>query len=286
MRGIPLTLKKIWFNEWEKMLESYQGYSSLELKNMPTDLNDEGLYYFRATQAASFALNRALVASIQLGTPLVTDNQYFQDAISQKIKNIHKFINESENRNEIMNYVNDLKISVARFGKIESERLINLILQNIIDDEALQKISIEKLLAYKKKSNLERESMLASVYQWAYEIEELIEAGKNDVEYISEKIYRTKVLPEVNKYREALRKLDRRLVPTILGSTAEGLGISLTATTISSLLAGLKLEQALILGIAIAAPSIGKSIKQILDFRVDRTEKQVESPLAYLLGVK
>ncbi len=285
LRGVPLTLRKNW------LLETPSPFSVKE-ETKAIDFENEGFYYLRPKYAAALALNRALVTSIYLGVPLVTDNSYFQLAISQKVTSILNFITEKDKRkkskdvSQIVSYIYDSELASKRFKRAESERLISIALQNIISDEAIQKISLEELIDYRQKSVSERERMLASVYQWAYEVEEMIGTGKSDVLDISEKIYKTKVLPEVTKYREALGKLDKRLVPTILGSISQDLGISLTATTISSLLAGLSLEKALIVCTAIAAPLIGRSIKQILDYRVDRKEKQAESPLAYLLSVK
>ena len=88
MRGVPPTLKKIWLDEEEKYFtkdpdsEFHLRHGERMDSKILSDPENENLYYFRPKHAAALALNRAIVTSIQLGMPLVTDNLHFQEAQS------------------------------------------------------------------------------------------------------------------------------------------------------------------------------------------------------------
>lgn len=291
MRGIPNSLKKYWFGRRRFLISSlsHDDTDSIPIEEISIAGQDDGFYFLRPKYAGSLSINRALITSIHLGIPLVTDNIFFQEAVSRKAQRILNFFSEGGDRSKemplITEYLGDLG-KHQEFKSLESQRLISIVLQNILSSETLNKLSIKRVLLYKEKSALERARMLVAIHEWAHEVEDAMNNGKKDVTELSKDIYKSRILPEVNQYREALRKIDKRLIPQMIGTTVEGLGVSLSVATVSSLLAGLTLEQALILSIATAAPLIGKSIKEILDYKVVRKEKKADSSLAYLLNIK
>lgn len=310
IRGLPQSLKTAWFQEESHIInigssdKNMPASNATELSRMVVD--DDGFYYLQPRYAASLALNRALVTSVKYGMPIVTDNIYFQNAITQKSQKVIGYLQEhsrsrtSETIGPIFDFITGSQISKQnRFSeilqkedvpvnlqKIESERLVSLVLSNLISEKALMKISLSQLIKYREQSQLERERLLITLYEWAYEVEELLNKNKANANEITERIYKTKVLPEANRYQKTLRRMDKRLVSDLVGSTYEQLGVSLTATAVGSLLAGLTMEQALILAVAVGSPIVGKAIKEILNYRIERDEARNESPIAYLLRME
>lgn len=310
IRGMPPTLKNIWFTAKDQILDKptnqFEPRSMLTREFMDENFVDEnGSYFLKPRYAGSLAMNRAMVTSIRLGLPLVTDNPIFQTLITQKCRKIFDYLKLqkdstfNEEKELIIDYLgksqrelfNNVLITKKdcdnskRFSTTESERIVSLVLSNLISYEALSKISLKEIIEYRGKSQDARERLLIVLYQWANDIEEMIKDNTYDLNEMSNKIYKTQVLPEVEKYKHNLRKINRKLVPTIFGTMSEQLGLSLTTTTVGSLIAGLTLEQMLILSIAVASPIIGKTIKEVLSYNVRREEVKNDSPIAYLLNV-
>lgn len=293
MRGLPKSLKEYLFSTKYYWAYDHDGKPKAH-KTREEEIilfipfEDEECYFIRPSIAAPISINRALLTSIIYNLPLVTDNEYFFSALSQKSQNAINFLQKTEeNKNEIEPFIKNNPILFNRLKRIESQRIINLVLSELISEKRLNELTFDEILKYKLNSEIQRKSLVSSIYEWSAEIEnELDSLSQVSLEDITNKFYKSKILPHITNYKKELHKIDKKLFPNLAGNISERLGLSLSVSTLTTLLAGLSLEQVLIISAAISAPIIGKSIKEYLNLKIKRMNVKIDYNLSYLLNLK